>query len=85
MMYQVEYVDMPTSIRSFVRESPDGYMTIVINPRLSYYMQRLACRHEIAHIERGDLDDARDADEIETEIKKTPALREARVYQKERR
>ena len=62
MMYQVKYVDMPTSIRSFVREGPDGYMTIVINPRLSDAMQRLACRHEIAHIERGDLDDARDAE-----------------------
>ena len=85
MMYRVIYVDMPTSIRSFVRESPDGYMTIVVNSRLSDAMQRLAYRHEIAHIERGDLDDARDADEIETEIKKTPALREARVYQKERR
>lgn len=85
MTYQVKYIDMPTTIRSFVRESPDGYETIVINPRLSDYMQRLAYRHEVAHIERGDLDDARDADEIETEIKKTPALREARVYQRERR
>ena len=85
MMYRVIYVDMPTSIRSFVREGPDGYMTIVINPRLSYYMQRLACRHEIAHIERGDLGDTRDADEIEEEMQKTPALREARVYQRERR
>lgn len=83
MMYQVKYVDMPTSIRSFVRESPDGYMTIVINPRLSYYMQRLACRHEIAHIERGDLDDIRDADMIEGEIKKTPALRERGSIRKE--
>ena len=70
MMYRVIYVDMPTTIRSFVRRSPDGYDTIVINPRLSYYMQRLACRHEIAHIERGDLDDERDADVIEEEAKK---------------
>lgn len=66
MKYPVIYLDLPTTIRSFVRETEDGY-TIVINPRLSIYEQQKAYKHEVEHIEKDDLHSGKCADQIETE------------------
>lgn len=64
MIYPVIYLNMPTTIRSFVRKSGDEY-TIVINPRLSVEDQKRAYFHEARHIACGDLENDEPADFIE--------------------
>lgn len=48
-------VNMPTTIRSFVRENLDDTHTIVINARLSHEEQCEAYIHEMNHILYGDM------------------------------
>lgn len=61
--YPVVYINLPTTIRGFVREK-DGFCTVVINARQSSAIQRRTYIHEVEHILHGDLD-AGDADSIE--------------------
>lgn len=56
--------DMPTKIRSFVRENANGDYTVVLNAKLSAESQRERYRHELRHIERGDIDE-QETDKIE--------------------
>lgn len=56
--------DMPTTIPGFVRAC-GGFYTIVINARMSYARQRKTYRHELEHIECGDLFSQDPADQIE--------------------
>lgn len=62
--YHVILKDLPTTIPGFVRAC-GGYYTIVINARMSYARQRKTYRHEVEHIERGDLYSQDPADQIE--------------------
>ncbi len=64
MDYTCLIVDMPTTIRGFVRENPDGTYTIVINARLSRDEQYEIYLHERNHIIFGDLDST-DTDAVE--------------------
>ena len=66
-MIHVRLLDLPTSIRGFVRETAEGY-TIVINSRMSSETQRKTYLHELEHIRRGDLDSLDDIDQIEKEL-----------------
>lgn len=66
-MINVELMDLPTTIRGFVTKSVDDY-TIVINSKMSAEMQKQTYRHELRHIERGDLDGSGDIDRIEMEM-----------------
>jgi hypothetical protein len=63
------YLDLPTSIRSFIREDPDGGYNVYLNARLSDETLRRAAEHERAHAERGDLrrtaEDLSDVEDME--------------------
>ncbi len=50
------YVDMPTTIRSFVVSNNDMSFTIIINAKIGKEQQLLAYEHEINHIKNGDYD-----------------------------
>jgi acylphosphatase len=63
-MANVVYVDLPTTVRGFVRYNPDGTYTIVINSRMSAEQQRKTWIHEMRHIECDDFSSS-EADEIE--------------------
>lgn len=62
----VVYIDFPGRGREMVTRNEDGSHTVLINARLSQYMQRLALDHALEHIERGDFDKA-DVQSIEAE------------------
>lgn len=49
--------DLPPHVRGFVCLGSDYNPCIVINSRLSKEQQQKTYRHEMKHIENGDLDD----------------------------
>ena len=59
----IRYIDLPGSVKSFVREK-DGYYTIVLNARLNRETQKEACKHEMEHIDKADFQKA-DVQQIE--------------------
>ncbi len=59
------YVDLPTTIRSFVVSNNDMSFTILINSRMGNDQQLLAYIHEMEHIKNGDYDKCCSADLIE--------------------
>lgn len=59
------YVDLPTTIRSFVVSNNDMSFTILINSRMGSDQQLLAYIHEMEHIKNGDYDKRCSADLIE--------------------
>lgn len=59
------YVDMPTTIRSFVVSNNDMSFTILINAKLGRSQQLIAYKHELEHIKNGDYDKHCSADSIE--------------------
>lgn len=61
------FEDLPTTLRSFVRENADLSYTIVCNSRLTEEAQREAILHEYRHIARGDLKSLAGVDQIEAE------------------
>ena len=50
----VEYMDLPTTIRGFTRETVDCFV-VVLNARMSGETQRRTYAHELKHIENDDL------------------------------
>lgn len=54
--HNIQYCDLPTTVRSFVRPNHDGTYTIVINARLSNDIRLEAYNHELEHIKNGDFD-----------------------------
>ena len=66
-MYHVELVDLPHSIRGFIRHNTDGSDTIVLNARHTRETQIQTFKHELKHIERDDFYSELSADEIESE------------------
>ena len=63
-MINVELINLPTTIRGFSKKTGDDY-TIVLNAKMSQDIMRRTYRHELEHIERGDLDGSGDIDIIE--------------------
>lgn len=59
------YVDMPSTIRSFVVENNDMSFSIIINSRIGKEQQLIAYKHEIEHIKNGDFDKRSSAESIE--------------------
>ena len=49
------YQDMPCSIRGFCFHDEDGVPCIVINARMSVAQQKQTWRHELRHIDRGEM------------------------------
>lgn len=58
-------IDMPVTIKSFVRENPDDSATIILNARLSAEDRLEHYKHEIDHIKKNDMESAETADQIE--------------------
>ncbi|MGL5436823.1 MAG: ImmA/IrrE family metallo-endopeptidase [Lachnospiraceae bacterium] len=50
----VQYADMPTTIRAYTAVNNDMSYTIVINSKLNNEQQLLSYQHEINHIINGD-------------------------------
>ena len=63
--YRVILQDLPTTIRSYCVESPDGFHTIVLNARMSREQNRRGYDHEIAHIMHDDFSALESVDAIE--------------------
>lgn len=63
--YHVYLIDMPVTVRALVSYDCDGYPSVFVNSRLSREMQRQAEKHEIDHIEKGDVHSDRPIWEVE--------------------
>ena len=50
----VRVVGLPPAIRGTTVPDEDGDYNVYLNKNLSYEMQRLALKHELAHINNGD-------------------------------
>ncbi len=59
------YVDMPTTIRSFVVCNADMSFTIIINSKIGRFQQLSAYQHELSHIRNGDYNKNGSVDIIE--------------------
>ena len=62
-MYSVRLMNLPTSVRSFVKMQ-DGFPTIVLNSKLSQEMQKDCYEHEVRHLQGNDFE-KQDASGIE--------------------
>jgi len=69
-MYTVRLLDLPHSIKGFVRHNVDGSDTIVLNSRLSRETQEKTMIHELEHIKRDDFYSEKSADDIEMEVRR---------------
>jgi hypothetical protein len=56
--YRVIMLEMPGDILACVKFDGNGYPTIYINDLLSLPAKREALRHELRHIQNGDIDNA---------------------------
>ena len=65
------YIDLPTTIHSFVVYNNDMSFTILINAKIGSDQQLLAYKHEIEHIKNGDYDKHCSADLIELAAHRT--------------
>lgn len=64
--YNVQLIDLPGGVKSFVRPNADGYSaTIIINSRLNREQQEERYCHEVDHME-GDDYQQEDVNVIET-------------------
>lgn len=60
-------IDMPVTVKSFVRENPDDSATIVLNARLSAEDRLEHYKHELYHIKNDDMESERTVDQVEAE------------------
>ena len=65
----VKFIDMPTTIKAFVRKDIDDFYTIIVNSRLDYSNQMKCIVHEMNHIRHCDFEKS-NADKIENEAHK---------------
>ena len=56
----VVLLEMPVTVHGLTVADGFGFYTIVLNPRLSYEMQKQTYDHEISHIMNGDFDRMQD-------------------------
>lgn len=63
----IQYVNMPTTIKSTVTHNEDGSYTIFLNARIAQNQQADAYLHELQHILRLDFENRHDkaADRLE--------------------
>lgn len=66
MVYNVRLIDLPETVRSFVKPNDDCSATIVINARLNHEQQCECYWHEVEHIEHDNFKQE-NVNEIETE------------------
>ena len=53
----VKLMDLPTSVRGYCYHDDDGEEYIILNARLTREANQKSFRHEMEHIERGDMYD----------------------------
>lgn len=63
-------IDMPVTVKSFVRINPDDSTTVVLNARLSAEDRLEHWKHELDHIRDNDMDREETADQIEAKAHK---------------
>ncbi|NLJ70014.1 MAG: hypothetical protein GX328_00920 [Clostridiaceae bacterium] len=63
--------DLPYSIKATYTINDDNSYTIFINNKLGFEEQQIAYKHELEHINRGDLFSTKDADIIENILNKS--------------
>lgn len=51
----VRLIDLPCSVNAMVAVDEEGYANIYLNARHSFEKQRKSLRHELEHLERGDM------------------------------
>lgn len=51
---QTQILNMPTSIKAFVKQAEDGTYTIILNAKLTHEAMQEAFLHELWHITHGD-------------------------------
>lgn len=69
-MYTVRLLDLPHSIKGFIRHNIDGSDTIVLNSRFNQETQARTMIHELEHIKNDDFYSELTADEIEMEARR---------------
>lgn len=57
MEYRLTLSNLPTSVRGYVYLEEDGVPRIVLNANLTREQNLLTLKHEVEHIERGDVFD----------------------------
>ena len=57
MEYRVTLANLPVSIRGYVFIEEDGVPRIVLNSNLTWEQNRKTMKHELRHIEKGELTD----------------------------
>lgn len=66
MIYiNVVFMDMPVTVKSFLKLNPDDSATIVINARLSAEDRYKRYLHELEHLVQHDMESIESADTIE--------------------
>lgn len=61
----VRYMELPTTIRSFVVANKDMTYTVILNSKLSREQNLLSYQHELDHILKGDYEKKCSVDLIE--------------------
>lgn len=65
MQYYIRLVDLPYSINAMTILDSDDFYSIYVNSRLNEEQQKIAIRHELHHIVRGDFYSDRPLEDIE--------------------
>lgn len=61
----VRYLELPTTVRSFVVVNNDMTYTVILNSKLNHEQNILSYQHELDHILRGDYEKKCSVDFIE--------------------
>lgn len=61
----VRYMELPSTIRSFVVANKDMTYTVILNCKLSHEQNLISYQHELDHILRGDYEKKCSVDLIE--------------------
>ena len=61
----VNFLELPSKVRSFVIANCDNTYTVVLNSKHSHEQHLISYQHEVEHILRGDYDKKCSADLIE--------------------
>ena len=62
---RIIYYDLPCSVKGFVKRTSDDYYVIVLNSRLNWEQNQSSLKHELEHIQNGDLYTPQDVQELE--------------------
>lgn len=67
-MINIIYIQLPNKVKAAHTKNADGSYTIFLNSALTFKSQQKAYLHELAHIQRSDLESEEEADALEASI-----------------